>query len=69
MSPNNPELIENLRLLNHHLALIAELQALPQTDMVLHRTILATQEADKAIANVQAWRDAQLACARLDTVH
>lgn len=69
MKPDNPELIANLRILNDNIKTLAELQAMPQCDMVMHRTILAMQEAAKALANVQAWRDAALACAQLETVH
>jgi hypothetical protein len=67
--PDNAELAENLRMLNEHLTTLTELQAMPQTDMVLHRTILAARIAGAALDNVLAWRDAQLLCARLETVH
>lgn len=67
-NPDNIELIESLRVLNQNLATLTELQALPQTEMVLHRTILATQQADAALKCLQAWRDAQLLIARLESV-
>ncbi len=68
-TPTNTELIDNLRVLNQNLATLTELQALPWCEMVELRVILATQEASKALANLQAWRDAQLLIARLETVH
>lgn len=67
--PDNAELIDFLRILNEQLATIKALQALPLTDEVADRTLDATRLADAAVACIQSWRDAQLICAQLGTVH